>query len=345
MAARRVRHPAASAGPPAARARRASAAGRALPNAPLRALLTATLLAGMLLALAPAALAQTESQVTLTRKDTTIVVTLKAQYADGARFIGNNPNCQSGMRQTLLYGPDPGYVDTRVGNDTELRSNVAIVLTPEATGSGTTAAGAAGSGAAGGNAPGSGASGSGASGATASGATAPGASTTTAAGEDQTLELYDGTVTLDRPGCIDTEQRTQQPSVTMVQGRTTVKGTRFFLDQGSDTGTMDGPIELVRAAAGDSPSLTATADSMQFDTQTRHATLLGDVKVTSENRVTTADSLQLDEAAGVALLAGSPAKSTKGKDVLEGSRLRYYLNNNDVVVLGKVHGDLEVNIP
>ena len=152
-------------------------------------------------------------------------------------------------------------------------------------------------------------------------------------------------MTLDRPGCIDSEQRIEKPSVTMVQGRTTVRGTRFFLDQGSDTGTMDGPIELERAAAGDSPALTASADSMQFDTQTRHATLLGNVKVTSQDRVTTADSLQLDEAAGVALLAGSPARSTKGKDVLEGSRLRYYLNNNDVVVLGKVHGDLEVNIP
>ena len=350
MAARRVRRPATP-------ARRASAAGRALRDASLRALA-----AGTLLSLAAAALAQTESQVTLTRKDTTIVVTLKAQYADGARFIGNNPNCQSGMRQTLLYGPDPGYVDTRVGNDTELRSNVAIVLSPDATAGGNAAGGnAAGGNAAGGNAAGGNAgsgnvggdaAGGGTAGGGAAGGTSGGASggpadaaPTTAAGEDQTLELYDGTVTLDRPGCIDTEQRTQRPSVTLVQGRTTVKGTRFFLDQGSDTGTMDGPIELVRAAAGDSPSLTATADSMQFDTQTRHATLLGNVKVTSQDRVTTADSLELDEAAGVALLAGSPAKSTKGKDVLEGSRLRYYLNNNDVVVLGKVHGDLEVNIP
>jgi len=241
-----------------------------------------------------------------------------------------------------------------VGNDTELRSNVAIVLSPEATAGGTAASGAAAggasgsaaSGAAGGAAGGSaagGASGSAAGASAAGGATA--ASSTAAAGENQTLELYDGTVTLDRPGCIDTQQRAKKPSVTLVQGRTTVKGTRFFLGRGSDTGTMDGPIELVRAAAGDSPALTATADSMQFDTQTRHATLLGDVKVTSQDRVTTADSLALDEAAGVALLAGSPAKSTKGKDVLEGSRLRYYLNNNDVVVLGKVHGDLEVNIP
>jgi lipopolysaccharide export system protein LptA len=409
----------------------------ALRNAPpptgraARRLAMLLVVAGLLPAL-PAARAQTESQVTLTRKGTTIVVTLKAQYADGGRFIGNNPNCQTGMRQTLLYGPDPGYVDTRVGNDTELRSNVAIVLTPDAssapaasapgaggsgaagsaptgsstTGSSTTqppttqppttgsggasgspngtsgtgtgtgtgpAAGGSGStepsgGAAGSTAPGGGtASGTGETGAGgtgtggpaagepatgnaapgkgAPGTAAPASPSKPAPGEEQTLELYDGTVTINRPGCIESEQRSKQPSVTLVQGRTTVKGTRFFLDQGADTGTMDGPIQLERAARGDSPALSASADRMLFDTQSRLTTLLGNVRVTSEDRVTTADSLTLDEAAGVAVLAGKPARSTKGKNVLEGDRLRYYLNNNDVVVLGGVKGDLEVTIP
>lgn len=261
--------------------------------------------AAVSLALAPSAAAQTESQVTLTRKDTDIVVTLKARYADGARFIGNNPNCRTGMRQTLLYGPDPGYVDTRVGSDTQLRSNVAIVLAPDS----------------------------------------PGSDAASSPGDQQTLELYDGTVTLSRPGCIDSEQRATDASVTLVQGRTTVKGTHFFLDQGTDTGTMDGPITLARAAEGDSPALNATADSMKFDTQTRHATLLGNVRVTSQDRVTTADSLELDEAAGIALMTGSPARSVKGQDVLQGTRLRYYLNTNDVVVLGDVHGELDVTLP
>lgn len=283
------------------------------------------------LALTPAASAQTESQVTLKRKDTTIVVTLKARYADGARFIGNNPNCQSGARQTLLYGPDPGYVDTQVGSDTQLRSNVAIVQTPDGNGGGPATGGAATVGAAADTA--------------ATGAAATDTTASAPPADRQTLELYNGTITLSRPGCVDTEQRTQGSTVTLIQGRTTVKGSRFFLDQGADTGIMDGPIELTRAAAGDAPGLTASADSMRFDTQTRHATLLGNVKVTSDERVTSADSLELDEAAGIALLAGSPARSVKGKDVLEGSRLRYYLDTNDVVVLGQVHGELDVSIP
>jgi len=356
--------------------------------------------------LAPAAAAQTESQVTLERKSTPIVVTLKAQYADGARFIGNNPNCAEGIRQTLLYGPDPGYVDTRVGDDTELRSNVAIVRSPEAGGSGAAPAGpgsgggstgpqsgasgtgtagtgasgsdSAGTGTAGGGSAGSGSAGSdsplsasppaGASSSSAnpassSSATAsPTAASPTAASpaaaspssappatanpaEQQTLELFDGTITISRPGCIDTQDRVTTPSVTLIQGRTTVKGTRFFLDQGEDAGSMDGPIVLDRAAKGDSPALKATADSMTFDTQTRHTVLDGNVRVTSADRTTTASTLELDEKAGVAVLTGSPARSVKGQDVLQGNTLRYYLNSNDVVVLGNVQGDIQINSP
>lgn len=325
------------------------------------------------LTLAPAALGQTESQVTLTRKDTTIVVTLKAQYANGARFIGNNPNCADGMRQTLLYGPDPGFVDTKVGSDTELRSNVAVVRSPEG---GTAASGSqAGSSHTAASQPSGQATSSGQGAATQPGSsqTAPGQPSTPAGtapassgpagsgapgtnppgtnpagtnpAEQQTLELFDGSVTISRAGCIATADRATKPSVTLVQGRTTVKGTRFFLDQGSDTGTMDGPIELTRAAKGDSPSLDATADRMTFDTQTRHTTLTGNVRVTSAGRVTTASTLQLDEAAGLAVLTGSPAKSVKGQDVLQGSTLRYYLNSNDVVVLGGVKGDIQIESP
>jgi len=283
------------------------AAGRACPVAACAAVLT---LLAAVAPLAPAAFAQTESQVTLTRKDTTIVVTLKAQYADGARFIGNDPNCGEGIRQTLLYGPAPGYVDTRVGKDTELRSNVAIVRSTE---------------------PGPGAGANGAQAANAA--------------EQQTLELFDGTLTINRAGCIESAERASEPSVTLTQGRTTVKGTRFYLDQGKDTGAMDGPIELERSASGSASALTATADSMSFDTQTRRTTLSGHVMVTSGGRVTTAGTLELDENAGVAVLTGSPARSTKGSDVLQGSTLRYYLDSNDVVVLGDVQGEVQLDVP
>lgn len=264
-------------------------------------------LAGLLAAPLPAR-AQTESQATLERKDATLVLTLKAPAAAGGRFIINNRNCEEGVRTTLLYGPDPGYVLTQVDESTSLRSNVALIRSPVA-------------------------------GATAS------SDTTAPSGEDQTLELYDGTVTIDRPGCIASAERASEPGVRLEQGRTTVLGTRFYLDRGADTGAMDGPIRLDRAPDGGASGLQATADGMVLGLSDKHATLQGNVSVTSGERVTTADSLELDEGAGLAVLTGQPARSTKGSDVLEGSRLLYYLDSNDVVVLGGVHGDLEVDIP
>ena len=41
---------------------------------------------------------------------------------------------------------------------------------------------------------------------------------------------------------------------------------------------------------------------------------------------------------------GSPARSVKGNDVLEGSTLLYYLDSDDVVVIGNVSGELEFDL-
>lgn len=272
------------------------------------------------------AFAQSDTFVELQRKDTRIVVTLMARSADGARFIGNNRNCEPDVSTSLFYGPEPGYVDTAVDERTHLRSNVAIIRTPVSAPTASSEDDPA----------------------DVSRETVP----TDAAGkreqddpaEQQTLELYDGSLVIGRPGCIEEEDRATDASVQLVQGRTKVLGTRFFLDRGAETGTMDGPITLAREADGDSPSLEATADSMTLDTQDKHATLHGDVRVMSEDRTTTATTLELDEDAGVAVLTGAPARSVKGNDVLQGERLLYYLDSNDVVVLGNVYGELEFDV-
>ena len=64
----------------------------------------------------------------------------------------------------------------------------------------------------------------------------------------------------------------------------------------------------------------------------------------SEERTTTGETLELDEEAGTAVLTGSPARSVKGNDVLEGGRLLYYLDSDDVVVIGNVEGELEIDL-
>lgn len=161
---------------------------------------------------------------------------------------------------------------------------------------------------------------------------------------DETLELTDAAVTFNRPGCIEDTQPAAAPRVTLVQGRTEVVGSRFFLDRNVDEGVMDGPITLERAAAEGGDPLTATADQMSFAVGEQRATLVGNVQVTSEERVTSGDSLELDEEAGTAVLVGNPARSVKGNDLLEGNRLLYYLDSDDVVVMGNVMGDLEIDL-
>lgn len=245
--------------------------------------------------------AQTATTFTLKRDDTELVITNRALASEGARTIGNNRNCEEGMRFTVVYGPAPGLVETQVG-DSLLTSHLAIIRTPEGA----------------------------------------------AEGEGQeTLELQDAAVTFDRPGCPQEITPAEAPAVRLVQGRTTVTGTRFFLDRDEDVGTFDGPVHLVRAAqdgASQGGEIVADAESMRFAVGEQRATLSGNVRVTSDERTTTGDTLDLDEEAGTALLTGAPARSTKGTDVIEGNRLLYYLDSDDVVVLGNVKGELEVEL-
>ncbi len=245
------------------------------------------------------AAAQAVTTFTVRRDDTELVISNRALASEGARSIGNNANCEEGMRMTIVYGPPPGHVETRV-EDAVITSHLALVRTP--------------------------------------------VGAEEAAGQE-TLELTGATVTFNRPGCIEEMTPPDEPAVTLVQGRTTVVGARFFLDRDENVGTMDGPVALTRepASEGEAP-LTASAASMTFAVDEQRATLQGDVRVTSEERTTTGDALELDEEAGIAVLTGSPARSVRGSDTLEGARLLYYLDSDDVVVIGNVAGELEVEI-
>lgn len=242
--------------------------------------------------------AQTSTTFTILRDDAELVVTNLALAAAGARTIGNNANCADGQRTTIVYGPQPGHVETRV-EDTLLTSQLAVITTP---------AGAQ------------------------------------ASSGEETLELSADTVTFSRPGCIEERTPAPEPGVTLAQGRTTVVGTRFFLDRGTDLGEMTGPISLERAAAEGEQPLRATAASMQFAVGKQRATLVGNVQVVADDRTTTGDRLELDEDSGTAVLTGNPARSVQGNDVLTGKRLLYYLDSNDVVVIGNVSGELDVNL-
>ncbi|CAN5819359.1 hypothetical protein BH23DEI1_BH23DEI1_20890 [soil metagenome] len=161
---------------------------------------------------------------------------------------------------------------------------------------------------------------------------------------EETLELFGGTATILREGCIvDLDAATSEP-VVLVQGRTTVIGTRFFLDRGTDIADMEGPIVLERRDDSGASVLEATSQSLSFDVATERATLVGDVVVTSEKRVSTAERLELDEDAGVAFLTGSPAVSRRDGEEVRGARLRYHRETDDVIVTGGVQATFELDL-
>lgn len=276
--------------PPATRRRAAQ------PPAPRRRFWRAALIVP--LAAAGLVLAQTNTTFTILRDTTEMIVTNLARAADGARTIGNNSNCSPGDRTTIVYGPTPGHVETRV-EDAILTSQLAIITTPD--------------------------------------------SAQANAGEE-TLELSGDSVTFSRPGCIDERTPSPTPAVTLVQGKTTVVGTSFFLDRETDLGEMTGPIALERTAEAGASPLQATADALEFAVGDQRATLTGTVIVTDDDRTTTGDRLEIDEEAGTAVLTGNPARSVKGEDVLTGNRLLYYLDSNDVVVFGNVSGEINVDL-
>lgn len=263
------------------------------------------------------ALAQGLPTVTVTRGERTIVVAQRAAAAEGARTVLANRNCEDGVLTNVFFGPVPGYVETRI-DETVLVSQVAVVRVP--TGGGAAAPAADGG---------------------ADDAAAPEDDA-----DDETIELYGGRVTFDRPGCVAEIDDAEALPVELRQGRTTVFGTRFFLDRGTDVATMGGPISLTRAAAeaDDRPPLEARSAELTFDVGRERATLIGDVEVTSGERVSVADRLELDEEAGVALLTGEPAVSRRGADEVRGSTLRYDLETDEVVAIGAVFATFEVEL-
>lgn len=261
------------------------------------------------LATATWALAQNLPTVTVERSDRTIVIAQRTAGVDGARTVLANRNCEDGVLTNVFYGPVAGWVET-LFDETRLVSQIARVRVPQAQSAGRAEE------------------------------DAPGDDTTE---EQETIELWGGALTFDRPGCIEESRDEGVRPVELHQGRTLILGSRFFLDRGTDIAELDGPVSLERGAE-DGSSLQVTADRSTFDVSTERATLSGNVVVTSQERVTTADELVLDEEAGVALLRGDPAVSRRGDDVVSGRLLRYDLETDDVVVSGNVSASFEVDL-
>ena len=152
---------------------------------------------------------------------------------------------------------------------------------------------------------------------------------------EETLELFDGSLELDPATLCPTNVQRTEETVTVTEGRTTTTGRTFFYDNATGIGDMDGPVNLARAEEGDSPALTARANTLAFDVDNDLTTLRGGVQVESEGRTSRARRLELDEEAGFAVLTGSPASSRDEEGEVSGEFIEYDLDSNDVVVRGE----------
>jgi lipopolysaccharide export system protein LptA len=161
--------------------------------------------------------------------------------------------------------------------------------------------------------------------------------------DDATLELFGGTLEVDDRFCPQNIVRSEQPDVTVYQGRTTITGTTFFYENATGLGTLSGPIDLVRTQAGEAPELGAVADTLTIDVDRDVTLLQGNTTVSADGRESHADEVEYDEASGMAILRGSPARSEKDGDVVQGNVIEYDLDSNDVVVKGGISATFEFN--
>ena len=160
--------------------------------------------------------------------------------------------------------------------------------------------------------------------------------------DNATLHMAGGTLNFNEETfCPENIQEASEPEVKIETGRTTVLGVTFDYENATGIGTMTGPVNLDREAEGDSPALQAKSNGLTYVEETDEITLNDNVRVESDGRVSEADFLEYDEENGIAVLRGN-ATSQKDEETLSGDLITYFLNSNDVRVVGNVEGTIEI---
>lgn len=270
--------------------------------------LLAPLLYGALLGAAPpaepaGALDANLPSFELRRGERTITVQQTASDAEGGVAVPRGGDCREGFDLSFYYAPDPKLIETTVGN-TRIQSRIVLREQPRPETTGED----------------------------------------TEAQDEAVLDFFGGSLEVNpETVCPDNLVRSPEERVTLREGRTTVQGGPLRYDNASGVGEMQGPVELERRAAGDSPALSASSSSLSFNVDDDLQTLRGGVRVEAEGRVSEAEVLELDEEAGFAVLRGSPARSRDEDGEVSGEVLEYDLDSNDVVVRGNVQATFSLD--
>ncbi len=166
-----------------------------------------------------------------------------------------------------------------------------------------------------------------------------------AAQDKAVLNFFGGSLSVDDETlCPKNLKREKNPKVVITEGRTTVEGGPLVYENNRGVGEMTGPVNLERRASGDSPALTASSARFSFNVDEDVQTLSGNVRIESDGRTSEADTLELDEEAGFAVLRGKPARSRNDEGEVAGEVIEYDLDSNDVVVTQGVRGTFTLDL-
>ena len=129
--------------------------------------------------------------------------------------------------------------------------------------------------------------------------------------------------------------------VRLIEGATDILGSKFNYDNADGISRLTGPVTLTRDSEKQEDQLSATAGSLFFDTNEDVKVLEDGVTLEAGGRSSTAETVEWNEQAGIAILRGSPAKSTMGTDVVSGKEIKYFLDTNEVEVLGAIEATFD----
>ncbi|GGJ80992.1 LptA/OstA family protein [Deinococcus aquiradiocola] len=152
------------------------------------------------------------------------------------------------------------------------------------------------------------------------------------------------------PGATDRLSRCEveakaQPApdtVTVTQGKTRLNGSRLVYDESDGVARIEGPITFSRQNGAS--TLTGTSGSIEVNVDDESTTLVGNVTLRDGSRTSTAERVEYDDTANVAILRGTPAapaRSVTSDQTLTASVIRYNLDTGSVVAVGPIGGEFQ----
>jgi lipopolysaccharide export system protein LptA len=145
---------------------------------------------------------------------------------------------------------------------------------------------------------------------------------------------------------VEAKPTTTPDSVNVTQGKTALKGSKLVYDDSDGVARIAGPITFSRK--NDTSTLTGNSSTIEVNVDDKTTTLVGAVSLKDGTRTSTAERVDYDDEANVAILRGSdinPAKSVTPDQTVTATVIRYNLDTGSVVAIGPIGGEFQDGEP